>query len=170
MKQPPLNIPNRLADIEASIQELYREKERLENQRDAIGAPALIQTLIDLGAHFVLDHCHLTHVPISCPGDKAEDACQAYIGNKGFADEKPLGPGVILLMEHGSNPKLYMPESPGGSLENVVAAVLASLKSLGIPRHLVSLRDYENEVANHERNRVRAQSDLDKVRKMVEAY
>lgn len=163
-----------IQDIDDRIQALYREKERLEMERDASAAPALIKTLLELGARFVLDHCHHSRANIDCDTPEADsmvsDAVRVYIDNDHLRESKPISGEAGICGYRSETPYIYAVNAHGKTDEEIVAATLRVLRALGIPRDRISTADYEREVANHERNRARVQVDLDKVRALVEAY
>lgn len=159
-----------IQDIDARIQALYQEKERLEQGRDAVNAPALVALLIAEGVHFVLHPTYLSRAYINHPTNDAglDNAIIAYIGNLFHGTSKPIAANLHVHFESG---EAYINhEWIQGPAEDRVPALLRALKALGIPKDRIDLSAYSNEVANHERNRARTQVNLDLVRAMVEAY
>lgn len=157
-----------IADIESRIQDLYREKGRLEQQRDAENAPALIALLISSGTMFALHHTYLGRADIVINGRAVDAAIIAYIADFMTNGSKPVAADLHIHWNDGEGYLDYQWNI--GQSESRVPQLLAALKALGIPKHLISVADYEREVVNHERNRARTQVDLDKVRELVAAY
>lgn len=162
-------IDQSIAALDDQIQRLYREKEALEQQRDAVDAPALIALLISSGTHFVLHETYKGRATLLTESDgPVERAIIAYIGDLFHSDSKPIAAHVHI---HFSGQEAYInAEWMDDTCGDRVADLLASLKALGIPKEVIKVSAYEHEVASHERNRARTQIELDRVRALVQAY